>query len=581
MSASNDPSRRRFLGRGAALGLALVVAPELLRAQTEAEVTEDQAEQVADEVIARAARLADLEFTPAEIELMRASVTEHLRNLRAIRALALDNSVPPATVFRPHGRALVPGLPRSGPEAANPAGARRAFRHGSWGNAPARPPRDEEALAFAPVAHLSRWIHERKIGCLELTEFYLERLRRLDPTLHFVIHYTEERARVQAMERDVEIRRGRSRGPLHGIPWGAKDLLAVRGYPTTWGAQPYREQRIDTDAAAVRRLDEAGAVLLAKTTVGALAWGDVWFGEKTRNPWNPEQGSSGSSAGSASAVAAGALPFALGTETLGSIVSPSSRCGASGLRPTFGRVSRAGCMALSWSMDKIGVLARSAEDTAMVLAAIHGADEDDPSSRSAPIHWLAPEDAGRVRWGYTPEAFEREEAEAEHDRRVLEVLRVQGLELEPIRLPDLPVGDMLVVLEAEAAAAFDELTRTDRDDELVRQVEQAWPNVFRAAQLVPAVQFIQAQRARTLLMRAMEESLGELAGYVCPSFAGPTLAITNLTGHPTVVVPNGFREDGTPTSISFVGRIDGEGAILALASVYQRATDWHRRHPTL
>lgn len=568
------PSRRQFLGRSAALALVGAFLPGMVLAQEESDE-----EQVSVEVIARAEELAGVRFTPEERELMRSSVTEHLQNLRAIRELKLPNDVPPALGFRPltdeHD------APRTTPEDDDRYVERayRALRYAGWGGAPRKAPTDEDDLFFAPVSHLAQWLRRREITSTELTKRCLERLKRLDEKLHFVITLTEERALEQAARADEEISNSRYRGVLHGIPWGAKDLFAVAEYPTTWGAAPYQRQVLDRTAEVVRRLDAAGAVLVAKTSLGALAWGDVWFGGQTLNPWNLEQGSSGSSAGSASAVAAGALPFALGTETLGSIVSPCSRCGVTGIRPTFGRVPRTGAMALSWSMDKVGPIARSVADAGFVLEAIHGADGVDRDCVSVPLDWDSP--GKRFRFGYHESAFEADAAHPGIDHAVLDVLREQGFELEPIELPDLPVGDMLVVLEVEAAAAFDELTRTDRDAELTRQIEQAWPNVFRAAQLVPAVQYVQAQRARDLLMRDFEEALGDLDGYVTPSFAGSSLLITNLTGHPTIVVPNGFREDGTPTSISFVGRNYGEGRLAAVAAAYQEATDWHKRRPKL
>jgi Asp-tRNA(Asn)/Glu-tRNA(Gln) amidotransferase A subunit family amidase len=374
------------------------------------------------------------------------------------------------------------------------------------------------------------------------------------------------------------------------VPWGAKDLFAVAGHPTTWGAEPYREQRFDRDAAVVERLDAAGAVLVAKTTLGALAWGDVWFGGRTRNPWNPVQGSSGSSAGSAAATAAGLVGFALGTETWGSIVSPSTRVGASGLRPTFGRVPRTGAMALSWTMDKVGPICRTVEDCALVFAAIHGPDGADRTVVDAPFEWDPDLDPRRLRVGFTPALFEEKRGEGEDedaewrglDLAVLDVLRGLGIELVPISLPDdLPVDALSFLLSAEAAAAFDELTRSGRDDLLVRQVEQAWPNVFRQARLIPAVEYIQANRVRSLLMERWGRMMADLDAYVVPSFGGSNLLATNLTGHPAVVVPDGFRADGTPTSITFQGRLFGEAPLLALAHAYQRATDFHQRHPDL
>jgi Asp-tRNA(Asn)/Glu-tRNA(Gln) amidotransferase A subunit family amidase len=562
-------SRRSFLARGSALGLAAVLAPELMRS------AHAQTQELSDEIIDRASALANLNFTPEERELMFDSVNEHLESLRAIQAMGLPNQVPPAMLFRPLGEDWAMGrhpADRSDPAPATilPRGSRVRLA----------PPADGD-LAFASVAELSLWIHERKLSCREVTEFFIARLEALNSTLHFMINPTFDRAREQARTLDEEAARGKFRGPLHGIPWGAKDLLAVAGTPTTWGAAPYQDQVLGTDAEVVRRLDEAGAILLCKTSVGALAWGDVWFGETCRNPWDPETGSSGSSAGSASAVAAGALPFALGTETLGSIVSPCSRCGATGLRPTFGRVPRTGCMALTWSMDKIGPITRSVGDAWTVLEAISGADAGDRESVDVPLVPAAPEALGSFRFGYIPSAFEGEGEIADLDRAALKRIRSLGVQLEEFSLPELPVGDMLVILEVEAAAAFDELTRTNRDDELVRQIENAWPNVFRAAQLVPAVQYVQAQRARSVLMQEMEAALGDLDGYVTPSFGGPSLAITNLTGHPAVVVPHGFREEGTPTSFSFVGRNYHEGAIVALAEAYQNATDHHLKRPEL
>jgi Asp-tRNA(Asn)/Glu-tRNA(Gln) amidotransferase A subunit family amidase len=351
---------------------------------------------------------------------------------------------------------------------------------------------------------------------------------------------------------------------------------------------------IDEDAAVVQRLDEAGAVLVAKLTLGALAWGDVWYGEKTRNPWNTEQGSSGSSAGPGSATAAGLVGFSIGSETWGSIVSPSTRCGVSGLRPTFGRVSRAGAMALSWSMDKLGPMCRSVEDCALVFEAIHGADGVDPTAVDHPFVWDSDLDIRSLRVGYLKSAFERElefdDEDAEEDRRrarewhaldleTLKILESLGVELIPMELPDLPVGALSFILSAEAGAAFDELTRSGRDDQLVRQIEDAWPNVFRQSRTIPAVEYIQANRARTLVMREMERILEGLDCWVTPSFGGSNLLLTNLTGHPTVVLPNGFRSDGTPTSVTFNGRLFGEHQILALARAYQEATGFHRRHP--
>jgi Asp-tRNA(Asn)/Glu-tRNA(Gln) amidotransferase A subunit family amidase len=488
--------------------------------------------------------------------------------------------VPPALRFDPRpapltGGAVARAMPALGAAATQPTPPVSASA-----------PVDDEELLFLSVGELAARLRDGALRSSELTERYLARLRRLDPALHAVVSYTEDLALAQAEAADREIAAGRWRGPLHGIPWGAKDLLAARGFSTTWGSGVYREQAFPEDATVVSRLAAAGAVLVAKLSLGELAWGDVWYRGKTRNPWKTDQGSSGSSAGSAAATAAGAVGFAMGSETWGSIVSPCTRTGATGLRPTFGRVSRHGAMALSWSMDKLGPICRAVEDCALVLAAIHGPDGLDPTAVDAPFEWDPRRDVRELRVGYVPALFEAEpaagaEEQHAHQLAVLDTLRGLGITLRPLTLPAMPVEPLSLILTAEAAAAFDELTRSGRDDELVRQVEQAWPNVFRLGQTIPAVAYIQANRARTLLMREMERVLADVDAYVVPSFGGSHLLLTNLTGHPAVVVPNGFRADGTPTSITFMGRLFGEGEALRLAKAYQDATGFHRRRPPL
>jgi Asp-tRNA(Asn)/Glu-tRNA(Gln) amidotransferase A subunit family amidase len=524
-------------------------------------------------VVAEAEKLLGVELTEAERELMLEGLGRLRDDFAKIRAVPLPNDVPPALRFTP----LSPAHP---PEPATGSKKRRK-------KAAALPkvPSDLEELAFAPVTVLSQLLEARKVSSLALTEMYLGRLRRFDPLLHCVVTLTEERALAQARQADREIAAGRRRGPLHGVPWGAKDLFAVKGYPTTWGAEPYRDQALDDDATVVKRLDEAGAVLIAKLTLGALAMGDVWFGGKTRNPWNPEDGSSGSSAGPSAAVAAGLVGFALGTETRGSIVSPCARCGATGLRPTFGRVSRHGAMALAWSMDKVGPIARCVEDCALVFAAIHGPDGRDDVV-DVPFSWNPAIDVRALRLGVLQSAFDAEpekgqEQERAADRAALEALRALGVRLVPIELPDLPVNALSFILTVEAAAAFDELTRSGRDDLLARQDKDAWPNLFRTARLIPAVEYVQANRVRTLLQRSTEQAIAGLDGWVAPSFGNPTLRLTNLTGHPAVVMPHGFRDNGTPTSITFTGALYGEERLLALAKVFQDATGFHLKHPQL
>ncbi len=515
--------------------------------------------------VAAAERIMGLSFDKAERDSLLVDLHDYRGNYRQLRALEILNACPPALLF-------------------NPVPTGKAFDTRIL--PPVFAPVDEvdlpgnlDDLAYYPVARLAELIRTRRITSTRLTTMYLERLRRYGPQLECVVTLTEELALEQARRADEEIAAGKYRGPLHGIPYGAKDLLAVKGYPTTWGAMPYKDQVIDEDAAVVQRLEEAGAVLVVKLTLGALAWGDVWFGGSTRNPWNLEQGSSGSSAGSAAATAAGLVPFAIGSETWGSIVSPSTRCGVTGLRPTFGRVSRTGAMALSWSMDKLGPLGRTVEDCAIVFNAIRGPDGLDQTVVDLPFNYNYQVDLGRLRIGYVKGAFEEDRPGKANDQAVLEVLQELGAELVPIELPDYPIQDLAFILNAEAAAAFDELTRSGKDDLLVRQVRKAWPNVFRASRFIPAVEYIQANRARQQLIQEMERILAEVDLYVCPSFGGDNLLLTNLTGHPCVVLPNGFDEQGSPTSITFTGHLYDEATLLAAARAYQKATGWHLRHP--
>ena len=381
---------------------------------------------------------------------------------------------------------------------------------------------------------------------------------------------------------DAELANGKDRGILHGIPFGAKDLFSFPGYPTTWGAGAYREQVLDETAGIIKKLEEAGAVLVAKTTLGALAVGDVWFADTTRNPWNLEEGSSGSSAGSASATAAGLLPFAIGTETWGSIVSPSTRCGTTGLRPTYGRVSRSGAMALSWSMDKVGPICRSATDCAIVFDAIRGLDAADKTLFDAGFTYPGEVDLSQLRIGYFKSAFEEDYGVSKFDKQTLRILKKLGAELIPVELENnnLPYFAMSIILEAEAAAAFDELTRSNRDSLLVRQHLYAWPNRLRTARYITAVEYIQANRIRHDLIEDYNKRLKDFDVVVCPSLQGGNQQLaTNLTGHPVVVVPNGFKDSGSPTSISFLGNLFDEGSILAVAAAYQEATSFNKKRP--
>jgi Asp-tRNA(Asn)/Glu-tRNA(Gln) amidotransferase A subunit family amidase len=518
--------------------------------------------------IASAEKISGLRFTQKQRKLMKGNLEENAADYAKLQKVPLANSVPPAIQFSP----IVPGLsfdkeqrPFSFPEDSS-----------------VQRPAHLDDLAFYPVTTLSALVRTRKVTSTELTQMYLGRLKKYGPGLECVITLTEDLALAQAKRADEEIAAGRYRGPLHGIPWGAKDLLATKGIKTTWGAMPYKNQMIDMNAIVVDRLEQAGAVLVAKLTMGALAWGDVWYGGRTRNPWNYERGSSGSSAGSASATAAGLVGFAIGTETWGSIVSPSTQCGVTGLRPTYGRVSRSGAMALSWSMDKIGAICRSVEDCALVFEAIYGPDGKDLTVVDLPFNWDPASDLRSLRVGYLKKAFEADYPTKKNDEASLEVLKKLGIEFIPLDLPeDLPVDALGFILNAEAAAAFDELTRTHKDDLMVRQGKNAWPNVFRQARFIPAVQYIQANRVRTLLMEEMARRMKDLDVYVAPSFGGSNLLLTNLTGHPAVVVPNGFNEKGLPTSISFIGNLFEEAKALRVAQAFQQATSFHLKHPVL
>jgi Asp-tRNA(Asn)/Glu-tRNA(Gln) amidotransferase A subunit family amidase len=474
-----------------------------------------------------------------------------------MRAVKLPNHVPPALAFQP-----APWLP---PEEKSSHGPVEPIHQA----APKRSDKGED-LAFLPVTALAALLRSRQVSSLELTRLYLERLHKFDPVLHCVVSFTDDLALKLAEQADREIAAGHYRGPLHGIPWGAKDLIAYPGYKTTWGATPFKDQTIDTKATVARRLEEAGAVLVAKLTLGALAMGDRWFGGLTRSPWDPAQGSSGSSAGSAAAVAAGLVGFALGTETLGSIVSPCRRCGTTGLRPTFGRVSRHGCMTLTWSMDKVGPIARSVEDCALVFGAIHGFDGLDPSAVDRSFTWPLRRDLRTLKVGYI------DGATSSKDREDLRVLRDLGVQLVPIKLPDkYPLGPLHLILDTEAATVFDDLTRQGITEGL-----NSWPGTFRKGQFIPAVEYFRANRIRSLVMQEMEEVMSRVDLYV----GGNDLLLTNLTGHPTVVLPDGFRKAGdkeVPTGITFTGRLYGETELLAVAQAYQQARGFHLRRPPL
>jgi Asp-tRNA(Asn)/Glu-tRNA(Gln) amidotransferase A subunit family amidase len=592
--------RRAFVAYFSSIGLGSTLLPGVLW-----EKLRGGAAEITKDTLAAAEEIAGLNFTDEQREMMVRNVQNLNRSIAALHEIPLDNTVAPAIVFDP----LPPGVTLAAKKQEPMVRSRVPVM--------ARPGSLED-LAFLPVTQLSELVRTRKVKSIELTDMYLSRLERYDPKLHCVITLTSDRAREQARAADAEIARGRYRGPVHGIPWGAKDLLATKGYLTTWGAGPYKTQRLDYDAEVVKRLDDAGAVLVAKLTLGELAQGDRWFGETTRNPWWPEQGSSGSSAGPASATAAGLVGFSIGTETQGSISSPATRCGVSGLRPTFGRVPRTGAMALSWSMDKIGPICRSAEDCALVFAAIHGPDGRDRSVSAYPFNWNARRSLSTLRVGYFKSAFDAPERDGENQRRfnhpkaeddaVLDVLQKLGARLVPVEVPDMSTQAMSMILSAEAGAAFEELTLSGRVNEMVQQSAFSWPNTFRAAQFIPAVDYINANRARTLLCQKWWDLFRDVDVIVSPTSSTAQLPMTNLTGNPAVIVPHGFRPSlagpiggggprgagapaggadrqadeprpETPISITFLAPLFQEENALLAAHAFQSQTGFHTRKP--
>jgi Asp-tRNA(Asn)/Glu-tRNA(Gln) amidotransferase A subunit family amidase len=525
------------------------------------------AQTISKDLIENSEKIIGLEFSDAERDSMVDNLNEQLQSYINIRNYLLKNSIPPSLDFNPI------------PVKFHFPDEQLQLRYSSY--AGIRLPADINDLAFFSIGELAELIRTKQITSVKLTEFYLERLKKYDPVLHCVISLTEERGLRQARLMDQELESGKYRGLLHGIPFGIKDLLATSDYKTTWGAAPFKDQMIKEDASVLTKLEEAGGVLVAKLTMGALAWGDVWFGGMTRNPWDTSSGSSGSSAGSASAVSAGLVPFAIGTETWGSIISPSTVCGNTGLRPTYGRVSRTGAMALSWSMDKIGPICRTSEDLAIVFDAIQGTDGFDQTLYSVPFNYTPEIDYSGIRIGYLKSDFDKDYPFKKNDSLTLARLQELGAVLIPVELPVLPVSDLSIILSAEAAAVFDELTRSNQDDMLVRQVKNAWPNSFRSARFIPAVEYINANRVRFILIQQMQKIMDDIDIYAAPSWEGDNLLLTNLTGHPCVVVPNGFSDEGTPTSISFTGRLFDEGRLIAFAKKYQDSEKFHLIHPEM
>ncbi|MCZ6794104.1 MAG: amidase [Planctomycetota bacterium] len=495
---------------------------------------------------------------------MLGAVRRRLVVYEALRAAKLENGEGPAEVFDPRLPGMTWPVERREPRLSEVE--------------PGPLPGSDTDIAFAPVARLAVWIRRRELTSERLTRIYLGRLKRHGPRLRCVVTLTAELALEQARRADRETREGKLRGPLHGVPWGAKDLFDTRGVRTTWGAGPYRERRPEKDATVVRKLAEAGAVLVAKLSMGALAYGDIWFEGRTRNPFDLEQGSSGSSAGPGAATAAGLVGFSLGTETYGSIASPSARCGTSGLRPTFGRVSRAGAMALCWSLDKVGPMCRTVEDCALVVDAIAGPDPSDPATRDNPLNIDMTRSVSGVRVGHVPDDFEKAGPE---DRRLLEILERRGARLVEARRPEGDFARLIgFLIDVEAATAFDELTRQGLDDQLKWQETRAWPNKFRAARLVTAVEYLQAARLRRRAMTACAELFADIDVFVAPSRRGGLDALTNLTGHPALTIRHSFRDNGTPRGVTLWGRLFDESTLLGVGAVLERELGlWDRRPP--
>ncbi|GAA4340032.1 amidase [Flaviaesturariibacter amylovorans] len=512
------------------------------------------------------ARWLDLDYTDAEADSLLDNLAAYRRTYAGLHQAAPPNHQPYPFAFQP------------GPFGTIIPTAQKKI---DWALPDTYLPANRAELAFYSIPQLASLLKNKRISSEELTKFFIGRLKKWGDTLESVVTLTEELALREAKQADAEIRAGKWRGPLHGIPYGLKDLFAVKGYKTTWGSTPYKDQVIDQDSYVYLRLKEAGAVHCAKLTLGALAYDNKWFGGATKNPWNLAQGSSGSSAGSAASVVAGLLPFTIGTETLGSIVSPSARCGATGLRPTFGTVSRSGGMVLCWSLDKIGPICRSAEDDAIVYYYIKGTDGRDPGAVDHAFNWEPKGDVKKLRVAYAENYFRRLRPDAP-EWKVLDVYRSIGVEPVPVTFPDsgLYRFDMVgLVLAAESAAAFDELTRSNRDDLIERQDKGFWPNIWRAARYIPAVEYINANRWRYELSQTVQRFMKDWDVVITPSFAGRQLSITNLTGNPALCMPIAFSKEGQPQSITLLGNLYDEARILQAAKAYQEKTGIHRQHP--
>jgi Asp-tRNA(Asn)/Glu-tRNA(Gln) amidotransferase A subunit family amidase len=597
MTDAVSVSRRRFLGYFSTIGLTSTLLPGALWTRMQ----DEHAERVSAAMLKDALSVAGLEFTEEQQKEILNGVNQNLQRYDELRQIHIDPNVAPPLYYSP----LVPGS-RIDREA-------RPFRP-SAAPASLRRPTDLDELAFWPIAHLAHLVRTKQVRSAELTELCLQRLKRYNPTLNFVVTMTGDLAMKQAADADRELAAGKYRGPLHGIPWGCKDIIAVPGYPTQWGSGAFRGQMIDVEATVVKLLREAGAVLCAKLATGELAGGDQWFGGRTNNPWDPSEGSSGSSAGPASATSAGCVGFGIGTETSGSILSPSTICGVTGLRPTFGRVSRYGAMTLSWSQDRLGPICRTVEDCALVFRTIARADEHDRSVIDLPFNWDAATDIRSLRVGYLESAFHEENRHPDwkkNDAQALDAVRALGVKLEPFELPKMPLNVFNGILGVESAASFDEFVRRGHTEELTNKGRA---NGMRQAHLVPAVDYLQAQRVRAMVMQQYADAVSRFDVYIAPFMnmrtagggrgsdegrgdgggrgrgrgdGGPPspirdhFQVANLCGYPAVSMPNGFTADGKPTSITFYAPLYGESQLLAVARGYEQAAGWYLKHPHL
>jgi Asp-tRNA(Asn)/Glu-tRNA(Gln) amidotransferase A subunit family amidase len=590
MTTNLATTRRRFLSYFSSIGLTSTLLPGALWA----EMQQQAAQRVSPDMLKSAMTVAGLEYSDDELQQMVNGVNQNLDRYQELRKVHIDDGIAPPLYYSP----LVPGtrLDR----------VKKPFRPS---DSPAvKRPANLEDVAFWPIANLAQLIRSKQVKSVELTEMYMSRLKKFNPKLNCVVTFTDDLAMKQARQADQEIAAGRYRGPLHGIPWGCKDIIAVPGYPTTWGSDAFKSQVIESEATVVRLLREAGAVLLAKLTSGELASGDQWFGGRTNNPWDLSEGSSGSSAGPSCATAAGCVAFGIGTETSGSILSPSTRCGCSGLRPTFGRVSRYGAMTLSWTQDRLGPICRTVEDCAYVFSVIARPDDLDLSVIDLPFNWVADLDIKKLRVGYLEAAFRdsnRSEDLKKNDQAVLDQLKSMGVTLEPFSLPELPYLNLVGGFGVESAVSFDEKIRAGKDKQFTNKTRG---NGFKTGHFTPAVEFLQGQRVRHMIMRQFADVVGKYDVYVAPFFntrgdppaagggargGAPPAArpapgamenhftVANLCGYPAVAVPNGFAATGQPTSITFMGRLYNEAAVLALAKAYQDASGFHLKHPRM